>query len=410
MALNKSRVMRVGIAGLGAGGLNALGASPGLANHPNIKLTAAADLRQVALDRFASDFGGETYTSVKAMCASPNVDMVYIVTPNRFHAEHAIMAAEHGKQVIADKPMALSLADCSAMVDAAERNGVRLLVGHSQSLDSAILKMAEIVRSGQLGRPILIQSLYYSEWLYRPRSQEELDPLTMEGSLTLRQGPIQVDIVRLLGGGQVRSVRAMTSVADPKRPVDGSYVAYVEFEDGTPATLLFDAYGHFDSAELTFGLGLGGQPRGNETNLGAHKQTRSFLRPEDEWAHKDATRYGGPKARPMVSDAAAKHQFFGLTIVDCEHGAIRQTPNGLMIYGEDEWREVPVVPELYTKVELDIMVQAWLEDRPLEYHDGRWGRATTEVCLAILQSAKERRELMMSYQTPLPLAGRSSAP
>ena len=404
MTSDAARVLRVGIAGLGAGGLNALGASPGLANHPNIKLTAAADFRQVALDRFASDFGGETYTSVEAMCASPNVDLVYIVTPNRFHAEHAILAAEAGKQVIVDKPMALSVDDCTAMIAAAERNGVRMLVGHSQSLDSAILKMAEIARSGELGRPILIQSLYYSEWLYRPRSQEELDPATMEGSLTLRQGPIQVDIVRLLGGGKVRSVRAMTSVADPKRPVDGSYVAYLEFEDGTPASLLFDAYGHFDSAELTFGLGLGGQARSKETNLGAHRQTRSFGRPEDEWELKDATRYGGAKARPMVSDAATKHQFFGLTIVDCERGAIRQTPNGLMVYGADEWREVPVIPELYTKVELDVMVKAWLEDRPLEYHDARWGRATTEVCLGILESAQERRELMMQHQTALPSA------
>jgi phthalate 4,5-cis-dihydrodiol dehydrogenase len=279
---------------------------------------------------------------------------------------------------------------------------VHLLVGHSQSLDSAILKMVEIVRSGELGKPILIQSLYYSEWLYRPRSREELDPSTREGSLTLRQGPIQVDIVRMLGGGLVRSLRASTVAADPKRPVDGAYTAHLEFEDGTPATLLFDAYGHFDSAELTFGLGLGGRPRGKETNLGAHRQIRGFARPEDEWAHKEATRIGGDRARGMVGEVADTHQMFGLTIVDCERGAVRMTPHGVMIYGEEEWREVTFPVELYTKTELDVMYRAWTNDAPLEYHDGPWGRATTEVCLGILESARERRELPMRHQVPLP--------
>ena len=59
------------------------------------------------------------------------------------------------------------------MVRVADRNGVRLLVGHSQSLDSGILKMVEVIRSGVLGRPIMIASSYYNEWLYRPRSRDE---------------------------------------------------------------------------------------------------------------------------------------------------------------------------------------------------------------------------------------------
>jgi phthalate 4,5-cis-dihydrodiol dehydrogenase len=108
-----------------------------------------------------------------------------------------------------------------AMVRVADRNGVRLLIGHSQSLDSGILKMVEVIRSGVLGRPITIASSYYNEWLYRPRSRNELDPSTLEGSLVLRQGTVQLDIVRMLGGGMVRSVRGTTIVADPARRVCG---------------------------------------------------------------------------------------------------------------------------------------------------------------------------------------------
>ena len=392
--------MRVGLAGLGAGAVNALAAPFGLGTHPNVRLVAGADLRDDACRAFGERFGARTYASVAAMCADPEIDVVYILTPNAVHAEHAMVAANHGKHVIADKPMALSLDDCDAMIDAAERNGVRLLVGHAQSLDSGFLAMLDVVRSGEIGRPTLITSTYYSEWLYRPRSRDELDPATLEGGLTLRQGWVQFDMVRMLGGGMLRSVRGTTVVADTARPVDGAYAAYCEFDDGTPATVQFDAYGHFDSAELTFGLGLYGRLRNRETNLGAHRQIAGFATPEDEYAYKASSGVGGAHARAVVDPPLEHHQMFGLTVVSCERGAVRQTPDGIRVYGRDAWRDIAVKPRLYAEVELDVMYRAWSNDEPLATHDGRWGKATTEVCFALMQSARERREMQLHHQTP----------
>lgn len=394
--------MRVGVAGLGAGAVNALSANPGLSNHPRVRLTAGADLRAEAREAFAGRYGARVYESVEAMCASGEIDVIYILTPNGLHAEHAVVAAEHKLQVIADKPMALSMAQCDAMIEAARRNGVRLLVGHSQSLDSGILAMADVVRSGRLGKPTLVTSTYYSEWLYRPRSREELDPTSGDGGITLRQGWIQLDMIRLLGGGLVRSVRGITVVADPRRPVDGAYAALLEFEDGTAATAVFDSYGYFDSSVLTFGLGLYGRPRTSKTNLDAHALVASFPTREAEFAYKEETRFGGPRARAAIDPPLEKHQFFGLTIVSCERGAIRQTPDGIMVHEAGGWHEIPVPPRLYAEIELDLMYEAWANDEPLPRATGEWGKATTEVCLAILESAKERRELAMHHQVPSP--------
>ncbi len=403
MTANTSRrpAMRVGIAGLGTGGANALTEVPGLAAHPDVRLTAAADLRSEALDRFRSEFGGETFTSVEALCSSPNVDVIYIVTPSRLHAEHAILAAEAGKHVMLDKPMALSLADCDRIVEAVERNDVQLIVCHSQSLDAGIIRMAEIVQSGDLGRPVMLHTSFFSDWLYRPRSEEELDAANGD-NLVMRQGPVQVDIARLIGGGLVQSVRAATSAIDPARPIEGSYTAFLQFEDSTPAVLEYSGYAHFDSSELTGGIGLGGRPRGPEDSLRSRRQIAGFGRPEDEWAHKNATRYGGPRMRARGSPPP-QHQFFGFTLVSCEKGDLRQTPRGLMLYGDDEVREIPLPVELYPKADVDVMYRAWASGEPLRFHDARWGRATTEVCLAILQSARERRELQMQHQVPWPL-------
>lgn len=392
--------MRMGVAGLGSGAVNALAANPGLSNFPNINLAAGADLRAEARDAFAARYGAKVYASVEAMCASGEIDAVYILTPNGLHAEHAILAANHGLQVIADKPMALSMEDCDNMIAAAERNGVRLLVGHSQSLDSGILKMAEIIRSGQLGKPTMLTSTYYSEWLYRPRSREELDPNSGDGGITLRQGWVQLDILRILGGGLVRSVRGTTVVADPRRPVDGAYAALLEFEDGVSATAVFDGFGYFDSAELTFGLGLYGKPRPSSANLDAHRLVSSFATMEDEFAYKNESRIGGSRSNRPLDEPAEKHQFFGLTIVSCERGALRLTPDGVMMYAADAWREVKTPPRLYAEVELETMYDAWVNDRPLRFHAGPWGKATTEVCLALLQSARERRELILKHQVP----------
>jgi phthalate 4,5-cis-dihydrodiol dehydrogenase len=394
--------MRVGVVGLGAGAVNALNADPGLRNHPHVELAAGADLRAEARDGFTRDFKAPAFASIEEMCERGNIDAVYILTPNALHAEHTIAAANHGKQILADKPMALSMAECDAMIDAAQRNNVRLLIGHSQSLDSGIRAMRDVVASGELGRPILITSSYYSEWMYRPRSREELDPTSMEGGITLRQGWVQLDIVRILGGGKVRSIRGSTVVADPGRPVDGAYGAFIEFEGGCPAIVSFDSYGHFDTAELTFGLGLFGRPRTQEVNLGSHRLMKSFASREDEIAYKDATRVGGPRARTGGDGPYTTHQMFGLTIVSCERGAIRQTPQGIKVYGRDEWREVTVEPRLYAAIELDLLYDAWANDQPLARHDGRWGKATTEVCLGLLESARTQQELTMHHQVAYP--------
>src|SRR5579875_2258651 len=102
-------VLRVGVVGLGVASTNAL---PEIAAHPRVRLTAGADPRREAREAFAHMYVAEAYESAEALCASPRVDAVYILTPNRCHARHAILAAECGKQVIVDKPMALTLEDC----------------------------------------------------------------------------------------------------------------------------------------------------------------------------------------------------------------------------------------------------------------------------------------------------------
>lgn len=395
-APTRTTPLRFGIAGLGIASTQIL---PAFAPRPHLAVTAAADIRPDALAQFAKDFEGETYTSVAEMCKSPNVDAIYVCSPNHLHAEHVIAAAEAGKHAIVEKPMGLDLEECERMNAAAERNGVKLLCGHTHSFDPPIQKMREIVRSGELGKLGMINTWNFNEFMYRPRMPHELDP-KVGGNVVFNQGPHMVDVVRLIGGGLVRSVRAMTGIFDSARRVEGAWTAYLEFEDGTPATLVYNGYGHFDTAEFFWWVGEGGQPRDPETNL----QVRAALAAStDEVLLKESMRYGGSRPRDgaHLGRSREQHQpFFGLTVVSCEHGDIRQSRDGLLIYGDDRKWEVDV-PGGNTgrAAELQELYDAVVENRPV-FHDGRWGEATLEVVLGIMQSARERREVFMSRQIP----------
>jgi phthalate 4,5-cis-dihydrodiol dehydrogenase len=381
-----SQVIRLGIAGLGNAGhavARDLGAVPGVA------LAACADVRKEALDSFrAKNPTVKVFDSVEAMCGSGGLDAVWVATPNEFHAEHAVAAAVAGKHVVCEKPMAVTLEECQRMIAAAAGNKVKLLM-HSKAGDPPIEKMREVVASGRLGRMIQINSWIYKGWLKSARLPEELDT-SKGGGVVYRQGAHQIDIARAIGGGMVKSVRAITGKWQPRFDTEGNYTAFLQFADGTPATLVFNGYGGFDIGELTWGIGEGGYPSSAD----------SPKEPAAQGPMSAAAKYSAPaRSETRRRDGARKQPFFGLTLVSCEKGDIRQSPDGLYIYTESGREEIPCPPFLDRAGDLLRLHEAATRNRPV-FADGKWGKATLEVVLAILQSSRERREITLSNQVP----------
>jgi phthalate 4,5-cis-dihydrodiol dehydrogenase len=378
--------LRIGVAGLGAASRQIL---PHIEQMPEMELAAAADIRPDALQAFESRYRRKAFASVEAMCASGEVDAVWVATPNASHADHAVVAAEHGKHVIVEKPMAVTLDEADRMIDAAMRNGVKLVQGHSKIYSPAIQKIGEIVRSGRLGPVIQISTWNFNDWLQRPRLASEVDT-GIGGGVCFRQGPHQVDIVRFLGGGLVKSLRATTGRADENFATEGDYTAFLEFEDGARATLVFNGYGFFDIAELTWGIGEGGK-RIREADQSEPKSR--LVGPVDQ-----LTKYSKPRTtEERAVRERADQSFFGLTIVACRRGVIRQSPRGVYVYAEGGREEIPCAPDQGRSAELRELHQAVVQDRPA-FPDGRWGKATLEVCIAMLQSSEERREVALMHQ------------
>ena len=321
--------MQVGMAGLGAGAVQVIRA---MAHAPYVQLRAAADVRPEALAAFTSRFQGRTYTSVEALCRDPEVEVVWISTPNQFHCEHTIIAATHGKHVVVEKPMALTLDEAQRMTEAAEKHGVQLLCGHTASLMAATQAMRRLITSGAIGDVQAINVWSYTDWMFRPRMPQELDIRT-GGGIVYRQGPHQVDTVRLLGGGRVRSVRAMTGKWFPGREVEGYYVAFLEFENGVPATIVHNGYGYFSTYEL---VPWAGASRFRDASAELRRAIRSGRANADQEAMlKNEVRFGGareagtgePTGRPTT--ARGFQGDLGLVLVSCARGDVRQAPNGL---------------------------------------------------------------------------------
>jgi len=367
---------------------------PGLAAHPKIELTAAADPREDARARFAAAFKARTYPSVEALCADPDVEAVYVATPHQFHAQNVITAARNGKHVLVEKPMALGLDECRAMIEAARNARVQLVVGHSHSFDAPIARTAEMIAGGTFGALRMITAVYYTDFLYRPRRPEEL-AADSGGGVLFNQAPHHVDIARLLGGGMVDSVRALTGAWDGSRPVEGAYSALLTFSGGAFATLTYSGYAHFDGDELGDGIAESGYPKDPDA-YGAARLLLGAKTPAQELALKNARLYG---AQENPEPAGPRlHQHFGLLIASCDRADFRPGPKGVAIYGGEARSFEPVpVPQVPRSEVIDEFHAAIFGGTP-PLHSGEWSLATMEVCLAMQQSAREGRDIRLLHQ------------
>jgi phthalate 4,5-cis-dihydrodiol dehydrogenase len=361
-----------------------------------VQLVAAFDPRKPACDAFAAQLGA-TYPSARAVCEDANVEWVYVATPHQFHAEHVALAARNGKHVLVEKPMALSLAECTSMMEVCDKAKVQLIIGPSHSFDAPVLVAKQIIDGGTLGKVRMINALNYTDFLYRPRRPEELDT-TQGGGVVFSQGAHQIDVIRLLAGGKCTSVRASTGSWDTNRPTEGAYSALLQFGD-VFASATYNGYGFFDSDALMNWVGEMGQAKATNTHANTHAKHAATIDEIAEASAKAERNFGGKQYDPITANPpAVGHQHFGFLIISCERGDIRLTAEGVEIFDKQGYRTI-LAPKSTTPRQT-VVDEIWNAARrsmpPL--HNGAWSRATLEVCLGILASAKAGQDIIMHQQ------------
>jgi phthalate 4,5-cis-dihydrodiol dehydrogenase len=384
--------IRLGVAGLGRAFTLML---PTFLADPRVTLVAACDPREEARGQFTTDFGAAAYDDIDALVKDPNVQAIYVASPHQFHAAHTEAAARHGKHVLLEKPMALALAECDRMIAQCRAARVQLIVGHCHSFDAPYLHTRELILSGAYGQVRMIHALNYTDFLYRPRRPEELQTAS-GGGVVFSQAAHQVDVVRLLAGSRVVRVRAATGAWDAVRNTEGAYAVLLWFDNGAFASLNYSGYGHFDSDEWCDWAGEMGNAKNPQDYGAARKRLAQVSDPAAEARLKNAATYGGPAYQPPASAAPALHQHFGSVLVSCERADLRPMSDGVWIYADGDKRHDPLPAPAVPRSEVIDELFGALSHGTAPLHDGAWARATLEVCLAVLRSAREQRDVELA--------------
>jgi phthalate 4,5-cis-dihydrodiol dehydrogenase len=356
--------------------------------HPGIRLCAGMDPLPRPRLAFAKQFNAKVYADFDELCGDPAIEAVYIASPHRFHSTQAVAALEHGKHVLVEKPLALTLQECDAVVSAAERTGLHVIVGHTHAFDPNVRAMHRLIDSGEFGRLGMILAFNYNDFLFRPHRADEFDSRN-GGGILFNQIAHQVEIVRLLGG-PVRSVLTNIGTADPARGAPGHCTAFLDFDNGAAASLTFSALDFFDSDEFHHWIAEGGAAK----SPNRHGMTRqAFAQGENDREAHEALGFGSrvlPLEQPYLPH-------FGVVIATCERGDLRLSPNGILTYGIDGTHEVSAPRGDGRPGQGDALDALWsaLRDGERCIHDARWGRATVAVILAMIESSARRREIVL---------------
>jgi predicted dehydrogenase len=228
-----------GIVGLGR---VSRGHARALQGARNARLVAACDIDPERVERFTDQFGCAGETSMAALLARPDVDVVLVALPHVLHEEAVVAATRAGKHVMVEKPMAMDVGACDRMAAAARAAGVQLFVAHTERFIAATRTGKEILDSGRVGTPVLATDVWYQPFR-RPTRQPWMLDRARGGGFLQMAGSHMIDRLTYLLGSPVKSVRASVRTAyHPDIACDDAVLAFLELENGIPCTLATVSY------------------------------------------------------------------------------------------------------------------------------------------------------------------------
>lgn len=140
------------VAIIGCGSIGRHRHIPEYAINQQVEFVAFCDIVEERAQEFAERYGAKAFTDYQQLLKEVDVDIVSVCTPNALHAPISIAALQAGAHVLCEKPMATSSEEAAAMIDAAEKSGKKLMIGHNQRFVPSHQKAREIIAKGELGK------------------------------------------------------------------------------------------------------------------------------------------------------------------------------------------------------------------------------------------------------------------
>ncbi len=224
---------------IGCGDISRKRVAPALRDLPTCEFVAVSRARAELAREFAQEFGARKWhPRWEDLIADPEIDSVYVATPVYLHAEQTIAAAEAGKHVLCEKPMAMDVEQCDRMIDACRSNGVKLGVAYYRRFYPVIRRIKELLESGELGKPVLIQINAF-EW-FNPEPGHPrywfVEKDKAGGGPMFDFGCHRIEVMLNLLG-PIADVRGIHNNVLFEREVEDTSVATFRFQNGTCGVL-----------------------------------------------------------------------------------------------------------------------------------------------------------------------------
>jgi predicted dehydrogenase len=224
---------------IGAGDIARRRVAPAMRESPASSLVAVSRARAELAPPFAAEFGAERWHARwQDLVADRGLDGVYVATTVDLHAAQTIAAAEAGKHVLCEKPMAMTAADCDRMLAACRASGVTIGVAYYRRFYPAVQRLKALIGAGEIGAPVIAQMNAF-EW-FDPGADHPrawlLDPARAGGGPMMDFGCHRLEVLVSLFG-RVRSIAALTAKVVFRRDVEDTAAVILQFESGPCATV-----------------------------------------------------------------------------------------------------------------------------------------------------------------------------
>jgi len=205
----------------------------GVRSSPKVSVQAVASRDLDRAEAFARETGvPRVHATYEALLADPAIEAVYNPLPNNLHAEWTIRAADAGKHVLCEKPLATSAAEAKAMFDAARRNNVYVVEGYPYRAQPQTIKLRELLRADAIGRLQLVHASF--GFLMADATNIRMNPALAGGAL-MDAGSYPISLVRMIAGERPVRVHAMARMTETR--VDRTVVGSLEFASGLLAQI-----------------------------------------------------------------------------------------------------------------------------------------------------------------------------
>ena len=238
--------IKVGI--IGCGKIAQVRHIPEYLANPNAEICGFYDINLARAEELARKYGAKAYPTYEALLADPSIDAVSVCAANHVHAEISIAALKAGKHVLCEKPMAISLEECEAMVAAARESGKYLMIGQNQRLAKAHIKARELIAQGAIGKVLTFRTIFGhggpETWSIDPGKNVWFFDKTKAAMGAMADlGIHKTDMIQYVLGSKIVKTQAVLTTLDKRDAtggligVDDNAICIYQMENGVIGTM-----------------------------------------------------------------------------------------------------------------------------------------------------------------------------